>query len=104
MSEQSVGQILQAFNSIKSQLQEQNRMVRELTIKVSTLEGQNKKMEQLLHQIKIPSNEQSSELAKKNHEFQEKVTQRLRGIEDQSQKAIDLIKENSNNRKKRAWP
>ncbi len=104
MSEQSVGQILQAFNSIESKLQEQNGMIRELTAKVSLLEGQNKKMEQLLHQIQSPSNQQNTELAKNNHEFQEKVTQSLRGLEDKSKKTLELVKENSNSKKKRAWP
>jgi len=104
MSEQSVGQILQAFNSIESKLQEQNGMIRELTEKVRKLENQNKNMEQLLHQIKTPSNQQGSELARSNHEFQEKVTQSLKGLEDKSKKALELIKENSGTRKKRAWP
>ena len=104
MSEQSVGQILQAFNSIESKLKEQNVMIRELTEKVSTLETQNKKMEQLLHQIKTPANQQESELAKTTYEFQEKVTQSLRSIEDKSKKSIELIKENSSGKKKRAWP
>jgi succinate dehydrogenase/fumarate reductase-like Fe-S protein len=101
MSEHSVGQILQAFNSIKSTLQDQNEMIRELTVKVSLLEKQNKKMEQLIYQQKSPPN---NGITKKNHEFQEKVTQSLRCIEDSSKKAIDLIKENNNGRKKRAWP
>lgn len=100
MSEHSVGQILQAFNSIKSTLQDQNEMIRELTVKVSLLEKQNKKMEQLIYQQKLPLNNNNDELNKKNHEFQEKVTQSLRGIENSSKKAIDLIKENNNGRKK----
>lgn len=103
MSEHSVGQILKAFNSIKSILQDQNEMIRELTVKVSLLEKQNKKMEQLIYQQKSPPNNKNDEITKKNHEFQEKVTQSLRGIEDRTKKAIDLIKEN-NNGKKRAWP
>jgi len=104
MSEQSIGKILQAFNSINSKLQEQNGMIRELTEKVSMLEGKNKKMEQLLHQLNAPSNNPNNELTQKNHEFQEKVTQSLRGIEDKSKKAIELIKESNNGRRKRAWP
>jgi DNA repair ATPase RecN len=104
MSEQSIGKILQALNSINSKLQEQNWMIRELTEKVSMLEGKNKKMEQLLHQLNAPSNNQNNELTQKNHEFQEKVTQSLRGIEDKSKKAIELIKESNNGRRKRAWP
>jgi flagellar hook-basal body complex protein FliE len=104
MSDKSVGQILQAFNSIKSTLQDQNKMICELTVKVSLLEKQNKKMEQLLYQHNSPQNNQNDELTKKNYEFQEKVTQSLRGIEDKSKKALELIKENNNGRKKRAWP
>ncbi|MGF1694419.1 hypothetical protein L4C54_01950 [Vibrio lamellibrachiae] len=103
MADQNVGQILQAFNSIESKLQEQNGMIRELTAKVSALEGQNKKLEQLMHQLKSPSSSQTN-LSGKNNEFQDKVTQSLKSIEDKSKKAIELIKVNGSSVKKRAWP
>jgi len=103
MIDHNVGQILQAFNSIESRLQEQNGMIRELTAKVSALEERNKKLEQMMHQLKSPPSSQADQ-AGKNHEFQEKVTQSLKSIEDKSKKTIEMLKVSSGGGKKRAWP
>ncbi|MCK6261742.1 hypothetical protein KP803_00480 [Vibrio sp. ZSDE26] len=103
MSDQNVGQILQAFNSIESKLQEQNGMIRELTAKVGLLENQNKKLEQMMLKMKPAQNSSTDQLGN-NGEFQDKVTQSLKSIEDKSKKAIELIKVNGSGVKKRAWP
>ncbi len=100
MSDNNIGQILQAFNSIESKLQEQSVTLKKLTAKVDTLETQNKQLAQLVHQSRSPSTNQPdpSQL-----QFQNTVTQGLKSIEDKSKKAIELIKANSGT-KKRAWP
>lgn len=103
MADQSVGHILQAFNSIESKILEQNTMIKELTLKVNALESQNKQLVQLVHQLKTPTTS-IDQLGNNKNDFQDKVTQSLSSIEDKSKKAIELIKANSGNVKKRAWP
>ncbi|PMK03948.1 hypothetical protein [Vibrio sp. 10N.261.55.A7] len=103
MVDQNVGHILQAFNSIGSKLLEQNAMIKELTVKVNSLESQNKQLVQLVQQLKTPSPTMEQSGVNKS-DFQDKVTQSLSSIEDKSKKAIELIKANSGQAKKRAWP
>ncbi|MEZ9231230.1 hypothetical protein AB4259_09120 [Vibrio amylolyticus] len=103
MVDQNVGHILQAFNSIESKILEQNTMIKELTVKVNSLESQNKQLVQLVHQLKTPSPTMDHAAINKN-DFQDKVTQSLSSIEDKSKKAIELIKANGGQTKKRAWP
>lgn len=100
MSDSNIGQILQAFNSIESKLQEQSVTLKKLSAKVDSLETQNKQLAQLVHKLHSPSTNQPdpSQL-----QFQNTVTQNLKSIEDKSKKAIELIKANSGT-KKRAWP
>ncbi len=102
MAEQNIGQILQAFNSIESKLQEQNSTLKELTAKVNSLENQNKQLVQLVNQLRSSSAPQADQANKM--EFQTTVTKTLRSIEDKSKKTIELIKANSEKTKKRAWP
>ncbi len=113
MTDQSIGQILKAFNSIESKIEEQNNALREINLKVKTLESQNKQLAQMIHklQTQAPSAaapkaaDASSQNAMNalNKQFQENVTKSLDSIEDKSKKAIELIKANGG-AKKRAWP
>ncbi|WGV98785.1 hypothetical protein QF117_02140 [Vibrio sp. YMD68] len=103
MADHNIGQILQAFNSIESQIREQHKMIKELTSKVSSLEAQNKTMAQLIHQLQNPS-PQPTLFDHDRNEFQVKVMQSLSAIENKSKKTIELIKANSASTKKRAWP
>lgn len=100
MSDSNIGQILQAFNSIESKLQEQSITLKKLSAKVDSLENQNKQLAQLVYKLHSPSTNQPdpSQL-----QFQNTVTQNLKSIEDKSKKTIELIKANSGT-KKRAWP
>ncbi len=101
MPEQNIGQILQAFNSIESKIQDQNQMLKELSAKMNALEQQNKHLVQMVHQLQSPSSHEPLDVH--NHEFEDKVTQQLRSIEDQSKKTMEMIKANGG-AKKRAWP
>ncbi len=101
MAEQNIGQILQAFMSLESKLQEQNGLIRELTSRVKVLENQNKQLVQLVQRQQQPA--ASGESSQQNKEFQNTVTQRLRSLEDHSKKTMELIKSN-NKAKTRAWP
>ncbi|MDW6001828.1 hypothetical protein [Vibrio mangrovi] len=102
MTDQNIGQILQAFNNIESKIQEQNGMLRELTSKVKSLEAQNKQLVQMVHRLQTPSTP-PEQFGQSKAEFQETVTRSLRSLEDKSKKAIELIKANGGG-KKRAWP
>lgn len=104
MVEQNIRQILQAFNTIESKLQEQNGVLRELTAKVNALESQNKQLVQLIHQLQSPSMASVDQSGQSRREFQDSVTKSLRSLEDKSRKAIELIKANGGKGKKRAWP
>lgn len=104
MVEQNIRQILQAFNTIESKLQEQNGVLRELTAKVNALESQNKQLVQLIHQLQSPSMASVDQSSQSRREFQDSVTKSLRSLEDKSRKAIELIKANGGKGKKRAWP
>ncbi len=104
MAEQNIGQILQAFNSIESKIREQSGMLKELTAQVKALEGQNKQLVQLVHQLKSPPSAPPAEpFDALKAEFQNSVTKSLKSIEEQSKKTMDLIKA-SGGGKKRAWP
>ncbi len=103
MAEQNIGQILQAFNSIESKLTEQSSTIRELLAKVNALEGQNKQLVQLVYKLQSPAAPAVDQFEHEQHEFQDTVNQRLRSIEDQSKKTMELIKA-SGGSKKRAWP
>jgi len=103
MAEQNIGQILQAFNSIESKIREQSGMLRELTAQVKALEGQNKQLVQLVHQLKSPSAPPAEQFDSGKAEFQNSVTKSLKSIEEQSKKTMDMIKANGG-AKKRAWP
>ncbi len=104
MADHTIGQILQAFNSIESKLQEQNGVLRELTAKVNSLEGQNRQLTVLVQKLQCAPPASGELIDQQNHEFQDVVTERLRSIEDQSKKALELIKASGSGAKKRAWP
>ncbi|MCE0494757.1 hypothetical protein [Vibrio salinus] len=100
MPDTNIGQILQAFHSIESKIQEQNVSLKMLSAKVEALENQNKQLVQLIHQLRSPS---ASQPDQRQLQFQNTVTQSLRAIEDKSKKTLELVKTNSET-KKRAWP
>ncbi|MBD0786300.1 hypothetical protein HUO09_08075 [Vibrio sp. Y2-5] len=103
MAEQNIGQILQAFNSIESKIREQSGLLKALTAQVKALEGQNKQLVQLVHQLKSPSTPPTDQFESGKAEFQNSVTKSLKSIEEQSKKTMDMIKANGG-AKKRAWP
>lgn len=103
MSDQNIGQILKAFNSIESKIEAQNTTLKELHLKVKTLESQNKQLAQMINKLEKPSAPQTDyEQLAQNKQFQTNVTKSLSSIEDKSKKTMELIKANSG--KKRAWP
>ncbi len=101
MAEQNIGQILQAFMNLESKIKEQNGLLRELTSKVKVLENQNKQLVQLVQRQQQPA--ASGNSSQQSKEFQNTVTQRLRSLEDNSKKTMELIKSNSK-AKTRTWP
>ncbi len=104
MTDQNIGQILKAFNSIESKIEEQNRALRELHLKVKTLESQNKQLAQMINKTQKPSAPQTNyDQLVQDKQFQTHVTKSLSSIEDKSKKALELIKSNGGT-KKRAWP
>jgi|GEM_PF-2278964 len=103
MAEQNIGQILQAFNSIESQIKQQNGLLKELTAKVKHLEGQNKQLVQLVHQLKSSPSEAGQPIDPGKVEFQNSVKKSLKSLESQSKKTMDMVAAN-NGGKKRAWP
>ncbi|WP_165313607.1 hypothetical protein [Vibrio ziniensis] len=103
MAEQNIGQILQAFNSIESKIREQSGLLKDLTAQVKVLEGQNKLLVQLVHQMKSPSPAPAEQIDPLKAEFQNSVTKSLKSIEEQSKKTMDMIKANGAG-KKRVWP
>ncbi len=104
MTDNNIGQILKAFNSIESKIEEQNGTLRELHLKVKTLESQNKQLAQMINKMQKPAAPQTNyELLAQDKQFQTNVTKTLSSIEDKSKKAIELIKANGGG-KKRAWP
>lgn len=104
MTEQSVGQILKAFNSIEAKIEEQNSALRELNLKVKALGSQNKQLAQMVHKIQTPAMPKTdAEQVALTKQFQANVSKSLDSIEDKSKKAIELIKANAGG-KKRAWP
>ncbi len=104
MTDNNIGQILKAFNSIESKIDEQNSTLRELQLKVKTLESQNKQLAQMLNKVQKPSAPQTDyEQLAQNKQFQTSVMKSLNAIEDKSKKTMELIKANGG-AKKRAWP
>ncbi|MGY2572525.1 hypothetical protein [Vibrio sp. C8] len=104
MTEQNVGQILKAFNSIEAKIEQQNSALRELNLKVKTLESQNKQLAQMINKLQTPAAPKNDvEQVALNKQFQASVAKSLDSIEDKSKKAIELIKANAGG-KKRAWP
>ncbi|MFV0449196.1 MAG: hypothetical protein ACK5MF_12165 [Vibrio sp.] len=106
MTEQSVGQILKAINSIEAKIEQQNNVLRDLNLKVKTLESQNKQLAQMIHKLQTPAVAKTdTEQVALNKQFQASVSKSLNSIEDNSKKAIELIKANAGSGgKKRAWP
>ncbi len=103
MAEQNIGQILQAFNSIESKIKEQNGLLKELTAKVKHLEGQNKQLVQLVHQLKSSPSDSNEQIDPSKLEFQASVKKSLKALETQSKKTMDMVAASSGT-KKRAWP
>jgi len=103
MTDQNIGQILKAFNSIESKIEAQNSALRELNLKVKTLESQNKQLAQMINKMQSPSAPKiDSEQVAQTRQFQTIVTKSLESIEDKSKKTIELVKASGG--KKRAWP
>ena len=104
MTNQHIEQILRSLKSIETRVEEQNRTIRELHLKVKVLETQNKKLAQMIHKTQTaqstPSIDKEQDL--QNNQFQLSVKSMLNSIEDNSKKALELIKANGG--KKRTWP
>ncbi len=104
MTNQHIEQILRALKSIETRVEEQNHTIKELHLKVNVLENQNKKLAQMIHKTQTadvtPKN--NTEQVIQNKQFQTLVKDTLNSIEDNSKKALELIKANGG--KKRAWP
>ncbi len=104
MTDQYIEQILRSLKSIETRVDEQNRTIRELHLKVNVLETQNKKLAQMIHKTQTvqltPRNDKEQDL--QNNQFQLSVKSMLNSIEDNSKKALELIKANGG--KKRTWP
>ncbi|CAH0536828.1 hypothetical protein [Vibrio marisflavi] len=104
MSGNNIGQILNAFSKFESKLVEQSGMLKELTAKVNSLENQNKKLVDIVQKMQQSSPTKSNQVDQQKHNFQDKVEQHLCSIEEKSKKTLELVKSNTGNSKKRAWP
>ncbi len=104
MTAQHIEQVLRSLKSIEARVEEQNRTIKELHLKVNVLENQNKKLAQMIHKTQTvqstPRNDKEQDL--QNNQFQTSVKSMLNTIDDNSKKALELIKANGG--KKRAWP
>ncbi len=104
MTERYIEQILKSLKSIEARVEDQNQTVKELHLKVKVLESQNKKLAQMIHKTQTVQSAPKidSEQVIQTNQFQTTVKNTLHSIEDNSKKALELIKANGG--KKRAWP